>query len=234
MKVLLIALAVGWLWSCVYCLRGKHILHRIGQIAMGTLAGVLVVWQGGDQLLGLLGLTWRSWINTVFLSIVILAVLVVPICATGIVAERYWILFAVACILCTAGVLIAGYLGLVVVVFSYSPERDLIWEGVPVVEEDHSFLDPTFTYYRKAGPFFKEEESFYYTHDESERLCPKESEHPEGQVTCFREAEERWRGDETFLERPASVSLGSFGWGPPAAWIKSPGWSGSFMPIWKS
>lgn len=174
LEVLLIVLAVGWLWSCACCLRGKHILCRIGRIAMEALAGVLAVWQGGSWLLGWLGLTWRSWINTVFLSIVILAVLAVPICATGSVAERYWSLFAVACILCTAGVLIAGYLGMFMAVLAYSPERELTWEGVPVVEEDHSFTHPTFAYYRTVGPFFKEKEDFYYTHEESERLCPEE------------------------------------------------------------
>lgn len=178
MEVLLVVLAVGWLWSCVYCLRGEHILHRIGRIAIRTVMGVLAVWQGGNWLLGWFDLAWRSWINTVFLSIMILAVLVVPICATGIMAEKYWILFAVACILCAAGVLVAGYLGLFAAVLSYSPERNLTWEGMPVVEEDHSFLDPTFLYYRRVGPFFKEKESFYYTHDESERLCLEGGEYP--------------------------------------------------------
>lgn len=175
LEVLLIVLAVWCLWSCVCCLRGtRSLAHRIGRIIMGALAGVLAVWQGGGWLLGWFGLTWRSWMNTVFLALVILAALAIPVCATVGVEERQWSLFPVVCILCAGGVLAGGFLGMFMAVLAYSPERDLTWEGVPVVEEDHSVLHPTFAYYRAVGPFFKEKEDFYYTHEESERLCPEE------------------------------------------------------------
>lgn len=179
LEVLLIVLAIWWLWSCVYCLGGKRSLaHRIGRMIMGALAGVLAVWLGGGWLLGWFGLAWRSRVNTVFLVLVVVAALAVPVCTTVGLEERQWSLFPVVCILCAGGVLAGAFVGMFMAVFSYSPERDLTWEGVSVVEEDHSFLDPTFAYYRTLGPLFKEKEDFYYTHEESQRLCPEELETP--------------------------------------------------------
>ena len=41
--------------------------------------------------------------------------------------------------------------GSLVMVFSYAPERELVWQGRMVVEEDHSFLDPIYDYYDSMG-----------------------------------------------------------------------------------
>lgn len=63
--------------------------------------------------------------------------------------------------------------GSLVIVFSYAPERELVWQGRMVVEEDHSFLDPIYDYYDSHGLFVKEKEPFYTAQAESARLEPE-------------------------------------------------------------
>lgn len=54
--------------------------------------------------------------------------------------------------------------------FLHVPEREFLWQGRRVVEEDCGFLDPIYDYYDSHGLFIKEKEPFYTARAESARL----------------------------------------------------------------
>lgn len=76
------------------------------------------------------------------------------------------------CLLCVAELLIGGWWGIFFAALSYQPERDIVWEGRALVEEDQGFLGTRFAYYPRVGPLLKGRETVYVTYEMDKRLCP--------------------------------------------------------------
>ena len=52
-----------------------------------------------------------------------------------------------------------------------SAERDIVWEGSALVEEDQGYLGTRFAYYPRVGPLLKGRETVYVTYEVEKRLC---------------------------------------------------------------
>ena len=166
-------LVLGWIGSCICCFRAPQgVFRRAGISAMGVLVGTVAIWQGGNNVLEKFDLTWRSWVNTCFLVVMILACLAIPICAAGCMYKRKQWLFQMMCLLCVAELLIGGWWGIFFAALSYQPERDIVWEGRALVEEDQGFLGTRFEYYPRVGPLLKGRETVYVTYEMDKQLCP--------------------------------------------------------------
>lgn len=172
LEITLGVLVLGWIGACIGCFRASPgVFRRAGISAMGVLVGTLVIWQGGNNVLEKIDLAWRSWVDTCFLSVVTLAFLAIPICAAGCMYKGQQWLFQMMCLLCVVELLIGGWWGLLLAAFSYRPERDIVWEGDALVEEEQKFHDTCFTYYPRVGPLLKGKESVYFTYEVEKRLC---------------------------------------------------------------
>ena len=103
-------LVLGWIGSCICCFRAHQgVFRRAGISAMGVLVGTVAIWQGGNNVLEKFDLTWRSWVDTCFLVVMILACLAIPICAAGCMYKRKQRPFQMMCLLCVAELLIGGW-----------------------------------------------------------------------------------------------------------------------------
>ena len=170
--IILVVLVLVWIGACICCFRASPgAFRRAGISAMAVLGGTLVIWLGGNSVLGKFDLAWRSWVNTCFLVVMILACLAIPICAAGCMYKRRQWLFQMMCLLCVAELLIGGWWGTFFAALSYQPERDIVWEGRALVEEDQGFLGTRFAYYPRVGPLFKGKETVYVTYEMDKRLC---------------------------------------------------------------
>lgn len=170
--IILVVLVLVWIGACICCFRASPgTFRRAGIGAMGVLVGTLVIWLGGNSVLGKFDLAWRSWVGTCFLVVMILAYLAIPICAAGCMYKgRQW-LFQMMCLLCMAELFIGGLWGMFLAALSYQPERDIVWEGSALVEEDQGYLGTRFAYYPRVGPLLKGKETVYVTYEVEKRLC---------------------------------------------------------------
>ena len=51
--IILVVLVLGWIGACICCFRASPgVLRRAGISAMGVLVGTLVIWLGGNSVLG--------------------------------------------------------------------------------------------------------------------------------------------------------------------------------------
>lgn len=159
----------------VSLLFARTVRRRGLAVSAGLLLVGLAVWWGGGRLLDHRGLTWRSWMDTAFsLGGILLFLVFMGLTVTCI--QRWSRPMAVEAGVGICAVLAVAFLlteGLMVVAFSYTPERSMVWQGRAVVEEDHSFLDTSYRYCYSYGPFFKEKEYFYSAGTESARLMPE-------------------------------------------------------------
>lgn len=150
----------------------RDIPRRGLMVTFGLMLAGLLVWLGGGYVLDGKGLAWRSWVNTACLVGGVLLFLVFMGLTISCLHrwKRHPALEAAVglCALFVVSMLLMW--GTLLMVFSYAPERELVWQGRMVVEENHSFLDPIYDYYDSHGLFVKEKEPFYTARAESARL----------------------------------------------------------------
>ena len=170
--IILVVLVLGWIGACICCFRASPgVFRRAGIGAMWVLLGALAIWQGGNNVLEKFDLAWRSWVATCFLVVMILAYLAIPICAAGCMYKGRQGIFHMMCLLCIVELFIGGLWGMFLAALSYQPERDVVWEGSALVEEDQGFLGTRFAYYPRVGPLLKGREAVYVTYEVEKRLC---------------------------------------------------------------
>lgn len=148
--------------NCLLTCRGKRRTRLL--YAAAGLGIVLLLWWGGDALLKMMGLAWRSWVRTAFgVAALVLGVegaFLTVHCGAEKRAGRLWHQAAVGIallMLLTNSVTI----GPLLLAFSCAPERVLTVQGQTLVEEDESFLDPYYVYYIDFGPFLRSRESVW-------------------------------------------------------------------------
>jgi len=148
--------------NCLLTCRGKRRTRLL--YAAAGLGIVLLLWWGGDALLKMMGLAWRSWVRTAFG----VAALVLGMAGAFLRVRgggegrggRLWHEAAVGIallMLLTYSVTIGPFL----LAFSHTPERVLEVQGQTLVEEDESFLDPYYVYYIGFGPLLRSRESVW-------------------------------------------------------------------------
>ena len=145
--------------NCLLTCRGKRRTRLL--YAAAGLGIVLLLWWGGDALLKMMGLAWRSWVRTAFgVAALVLGVegaFLTVHCGAEKRAGRLWHQAAVGIallMLLTNSVTI----GPLLLAFSCAPERVLTVQGQTLVEEDESFLDSYYVYYIDFGPFLRNRE----------------------------------------------------------------------------
>lgn len=145
--------------NCLLTCRGKRRTRLL--YAAAGLGIVLLLWWGGDALLKLMGLAWRSWVRTAFgvaaLVLGLASAFLTVRCGAERRAGRLWHQAAVGIallMLLTCSVTISPLL----LAFSCAPERVLTVQGQTLVEEDRSFLDPYYLYYIGFGPLLRSRE----------------------------------------------------------------------------
>lgn len=124
--------------------------------------GALALLAPGSLTLNLFGLAWRSRVVQTLVLLVGgagLGVLVQTFrCFRTLLAGRSvpvrGAALAVTGIACALVVLLAAWLGLLLLIFSWS-DRVVTWEGQTVVEVDESFPDPLFRYFDYHGPIVR-------------------------------------------------------------------------------
>lgn len=144
-------------------------------VTLGLMLAGLLAWLGGGYILDGMGLAWRSWVNTACMVGGVLLFLVFMGLTISCLHrwKRHPALEAAVGLCALFVVLLLLMWGSLLIVFSYAPEREFLWQGRRVVEEDHSFLDPIYDYYDSHGLFIKEKEPFYTARAESARLEPE-------------------------------------------------------------
>lgn len=142
---------------------------------MGLMLAGLIVWLGGGRILDGMGLAWRSWVNTACLTGGLLLFLVFIGLTIFCIHrwKRHPAVEAAVGLCALFAVLLLLTWGWVPIAFTYAPEREFLWQGRWVVEEDCGFLDPIYDYYNSHGLFIKEKEPFYTARAESARLEPE-------------------------------------------------------------
>ena len=148
--------------NCLLTCRGKRRTRLL--YAAAGLGIVLLLWRGGDALLKMMGLAWRSWVRTAFgvaaLVLGMAGAFLTVHCGAERRAGRLWHEAAVGIallMLLTYSVTIGPFL----LAFSHTPERVLEVQGQTLVEEDESFLDPYYVYYIGFGPLLRSRESVW-------------------------------------------------------------------------
>lgn len=148
--------------NCLLTCRGKRRTRLL--YAAAGLGIVLLLWWGGDALLRLIGLSWRSWVRTAFgvaaLVLGMAGVFLTVHCGAERRAGRLWHEAAVGIallMLLACSVTIGPFL----LALSHTPERVLEVQGQTLVEEDEGFLDPHYVYYIGFGPLLRSRESVW-------------------------------------------------------------------------
>ena len=156
--------AAVMLSTAVYCLLPGRTAcgersRRLLMLTLGLLAAALVLRLAGSWVLAACGLAWRGWVCSLLgLACLLLAGVgifqtldcwLAPGCVHRLPTQ---ILVGISA-LTLLGVLVT--LGLPGWFLSHCPERVLDWEGQTLVQVDHGFLDPDYSYYMYCGPLVR-------------------------------------------------------------------------------
>lgn len=145
---------------CLFLVKGKLRAHMA--VAVGVFLGTLLLWAGGNWVLGQFGLAWRNWVVwplaiLLFLSGVWGIVCDIR-CLRELLRDRKALRLGVTVLSVAAGMMIlwyGGLIGAIAVGLGAGPERVVSWEGQRLVEVDESFMDVLYAYYPYRGPLVR-------------------------------------------------------------------------------
>lgn len=164
-SVLLALVGLGCLFFC----RGRN--RRYLAWTAGVFIAALVLFIGGEVLLGLCGLTWRNLPAGLLCMVILLSGVIgilltlgcfLPLKMPEVAPVLRWAVKGAA-LLC-AGLVIycALFFGVLLVAFVYGGEERVIeYQGQTLVEVNDSFLDPIYNYYEYHGLLVRGSEPLY-------------------------------------------------------------------------
>lgn len=155
--------------GCLLYGRGKDRRHLA--IAAAVLCGSLLLFLGGEVILGCFGLTWRnlpaSFLMTAALGSGFLGLLLTLGCFLPMELPKWprvlrWSSKLLTLICAGLVVYHALLYGFLLLVFALRDQEQVVeYQGHTLVEVDTGFLDPQYDYYEYHGPFFQGNERLY-------------------------------------------------------------------------